>query len=226
MTRTIHTTREGWLIEAMQLLDDKFFKGNGYTLPEKLAISCGFPRGSAKAIGQCWSPKVAKDGTIHIFICPTQGDAMRVLDITLHEMIHAAVGLKEGHKGKFKSLAREFGLEGKLTATFVTPGSELHAKLATINTVLGPYPHDPLQGRKPAKEGKGGDEGDGDGEGDESKKRKPWPIYVSKRCPDYKVQIRPALVEEHGAPKDPWGETMVDKDAPAEPDGEEESGEE
>lgn len=207
-----HSTRESWLVAAMQLLDKDFFHGNGYTLPEKLSISCGFPRGSKKAIGQCWDPKVTRDGTIHIFICPTQGDGMRVLDITLHEMIHACVGLKCKHRGPFKKMAKEFGLEGKMTATFVTSGTPLHARLAHIFTELGEYPHSPLVPRS-----KGGDEG----EGEDKPKRKI--TLISSENPEYKLVIRRSVIEEYGMPKDPWGNDMIDPDNPPKEEGEEPS---
>lgn len=208
----LHSTREGWLVAAMQLLDQKFFHANGYTLPDKLSISCGFPRGSKKAIGQCWDPKVTKDGTVHMFICPTIGDGMRVLDITLHEMIHASVGLKCKHRGPFKKMAKEFGLEGKMTATFVTAGTELHAKLASIFTELGDYPHSALVSKTMG----GGDEGDEDGE--DKPKRKV--TLISSQNPDFKLVIRRSVIEEYGMPKDPWGEPMFDPENPPEPEAE------
>lgn len=207
-----HTTREGWLAEAVALLDGEFFNGHGYTLPSKLSISCGFPRGGRRAIGQCWDPKVTKDGTVHIFICPTQGDAMHVLDITLHELIHAAVGLKEKHRGKFKALAKEFGLQGKMTSTFVEPGSQLHRRLASIYTTLGDYPHDAIVNKIMPKDGDGGDGDGGDGEG-EDKGRKPWPVYVSTKEPKFKVYTSPTVIKQFGVPKDPWGVDMVEKGA-------------
>lgn len=217
----LHSTREGWLVAAMQLLDTEFFHGNGYTMPEKVSIACGFPRGSKKAIGQCWSPTVTRDGTVHIFICPTIGEGIRVLDITLHEMIHASVGIKCKHRGPFKKLAREFGLEGKLTATFVTEGSELHSKLASILTQLGDYPHSALVSKSNSE---GGDED----EGEDKPKRKV--TVISTQNPDYKLVIRRSVIEEYGMPKDPWSVDMIDPENPPEDpehrfDAEDEAGE-
>lgn len=206
-----YQTREEWLQRAVQLIARDIFEDKGYTMPDRLAISVGFPKGGGrgcKAIGQCWDPKVTHDGTTHIFICPTLGDAMRVLDVVVHEVIHAMVGLKCGHRGAFKKLATEVGLEGKMTATVVTPGSDLHRKLASIYTALGPYPHSQMNPREPISEGPG----EGDGEGGKGGVK--WPFYISRKEPSYKVQIRPKLLELYGPPKDPWGEDMVDRDAP------------
>lgn len=187
----VHDTREGWLKSAMILLDQKFFAGRGHELPPNVKCSCGFPKyGSGKAIGQCWDHVVSTNGTYEMFICPTQDDPMRVLDILLHEMIHACVGIKAGHKGPFKRMAQAFGLEGKMTATFVTEGTELHAHLKEIADTLGPYPHAAL---KPAKK----------------PSRQPKRIvFYSVREPKFMVTCKLPVVDEFGAPKDPWGDTM------------------
>ena len=192
-TKKLHDTREGWLKAAIAELNEEFFASAGYKLPKKLQCSCGFPRGHARAIGQCWDPGVSADGTTHLFICPTQAEPMRVLDILLHELIHAAVGIKEGHKGKFKKVAREFGLEGKLTATTVTEGSELWKRLAKCNQRLGKYPHAAMQKRAP-KKGTGGSG---------------WLRYMSPEEEKYRVVVSPKMIEEHGAPQDPWGNEMI-----------------
>lgn len=186
---TNHDTREGWLVAAIRLLDREFFDGRGYTLPKKLQCSCGFPRGHAKAIGQCWDPKVSADGTTHMFICPTQAEPIRVLDILLHELIHAAVGVEVGHKGAFRELAREFGLEGKMTATYAAEGSELWLTLSRIATELGPYPHAPMVKTKRAG-----------GSG--------WVRLQSPEVPGYRVAISPRMIERYGYPQDPWGNEM------------------
>jgi len=185
-----HFNREAWLVAATGALEEKYFKGNGYKLPKDVRVSCGFPRASAMAIGQCWDPKVSDDGTYEIFICPTQAAPIRVLDILLHELIHAAVGTEEGHKGKFRQLAKEFGLAGKMTATFAEDGSELHAELASLATQLGHYPHAAMtKKKKPTKPNK-------------------WVRYVSKTETTYRVVINEDRVEEWGIPCDFNGEEM------------------
>lgn len=187
-----HDTREGWLREAVELLRDEFFTDKGYDFPEKWGISCGFPFGSSKAIGQAWSPDVAGDKTHHMFICPSQDVATRVLDITLHEMIHIAVGIEEGHKGMFRKLAKEFGLEGKMTATYVTEGTELHNALVLVAEKLGEYPHTTMVPHRKL-----------------AKKTNSWVRYYSTNDDTFKVLVSPKMVEEHGAPRDPWMDEMV-----------------
>lgn len=191
MPNIIHETRERWLIEAVKLLAYDFFTEKGYDFPEKWGISCGFPKGSSKAIGQAWDPEVAGDGTSHMFISPVLDEPTRVLDVTLHEMIHVAVGIEEGHKGMFRKLAKEFELEGKMTATYVTPGTPLHDHLLRIAERLGTYPHMAMAPRPKAK-----------------KPTNSWVRYFSTKDEKYKVLVSPKMVEEHGAPRDPWGEEM------------------
>jgi hypothetical protein len=194
MNKKTHTTREGWLNAAMVALDKKFFSENGYDLPEKLQVSCGFPRGGGgKAIGQCWDPTISGDGTTQMFICPSQSDPITVLGILLHEMIHAVVGLKAKHGGPFRKLVKEFGLAGKMTATFAEEGSEVHKTLEVISGRLGAYPHAAMQKRmkRPSNRGPG------------------WIRLVSPENPEYKSAIDPNVMEELGAPRDPWGNEMV-----------------
>lgn len=193
-----HTTREGWLVAATALLNKEFFDGHGYTLPTKLACSCGFPKGArGKAIGQCWGTETSTDGTINMFICPTQDAPIRVLDILLHELCHALAGIPAGHKGPFKKLVKEFGLVGKATATYAEEGSELWKKLSHMAEVLGPYPHKAMTPNMKKK-----DRGSMGG----------WVRLHSTQEEGYKVLVSPKQIEEHGLPRDPWGEEMIDDD--------------
>ncbi len=187
-----HDTREAWLKAATALLDKEFFEGRGYKLPEKIQVAVGFPYRASKAIGQCFSPDVTTDETTHIFICPSMGDALQVLATHLHELIHAAVGIKEGHRGLFAKLAREFGLQGKLTATYAEEGSELWTRLCNIQAELGPCPHSAMKKtQRPRGQAQGG-----------------WVRMFSPDNPAYKALVSPKMLEEFGPPMDPWGNEM------------------
>lgn len=187
-----HKTREQWLASAGRMLEKAFFKDEGLTLP-KYRVSVGFPRGKKSAIGQCWTASVSKDGTHEIFICPTLGETTsRVLDVLLHEQIHACVGIEHGHKGPFRKLVKKFGLEGKMTATYVSEGTETWHKLMVIAGRLGDYPHAPMnpQDRKLLR-------------------AKKWFRFESVNEETYKCVIQIERVEEFGPPVDPWGDQMV-----------------
>lgn len=191
-----HETREAWLMSATALLAAEFFPilDTKEKLPVKMACSCGFPWKQPKAIGQCFSAESAADGTVHMFVCPTQDDPVRVLDILLHEMGHAALGIEEAHGKRFKAFCREVGLSGKATATVAEVGTALHAKLSAIAEQLGVYPHTALVKTQKAKKkaAAGG-----------------WVRMMSATEEDYKITISPKQLEKNGPPLDPWGEKMV-----------------
>lgn len=182
--------REVWLDKATALLKKKYFTGD-HKLPKKVQSSCGFPKGTNRAIGQCFDPSSSADKTTHIFISPVLEDSIQVLGVHLHELIHAAVGTDQKHSGNFKVVARQVGLVGKLTATYVQSDSPLHLELAAIHKTLGNYPHKKM--KKSAKKTSG----------------QPWMRLVSQSDDTYKINIKVSVFEEAGAPVDPWGDEMI-----------------
>jgi hypothetical protein len=135
-----NTNREEWLGRLVEALRP-MFADQGAKLPKKIRVSCGWPGGgsSRKRIGEAWSAECSADDTHETFISPSLDDAVRVADVLVHELVHHAVGTKEGHKRPFARLAKALGLEGKMTATVA--GKELKAKLEAITYKLGHYPH-------------------------------------------------------------------------------------
>lgn len=135
--------RETWLRAAIEELRPAF-KAAGSTLPGGIRVSCGWPLGTRKAIGQAFSAVCSADGSREIFISPVLSDAMKdkhmsVLPVLVHELCHAALPAKTGHKRPFKLLATAMGLEGKATSTFA--GEGLIVTLTTLAKHLGHYPH-------------------------------------------------------------------------------------
>jgi hypothetical protein len=135
-------TREEWLHLAIDALRPQF-EEIGFPLPEKIHVSVGFGYGakreSATILGQCWPTTLSEDGLNHIFISPEMNDAGRVLDVLIHELVHAADNCKSGHKGDFATHAKKLGLTGKMTATVATP--ELAVTLKELAKAIGPYDH-------------------------------------------------------------------------------------
>ncbi len=193
MTAKNHTTREGWLVDAMGLLGTEFFTSRGHKVPAKLQAACGWPKASRRAIGQCWSPSASADETTQMYISPTEANPVKVVDILLHEMIHAVVGCEHGHKGPFRTLAKDFGFAGKMTATYADEGTALETLLKGITNKLGPYPHAAMKKKDGAR----------------SYPYK-WSRLMSMTDRSYTVTISPRVMEEHGRPVDPWGDEMVD----------------
>jgi hypothetical protein len=132
-------TREQWLNAMAEEFRAIFF--NGTFAPElpDCRYSCGWPKGRAKAIGQCFAAESSADHHFEIFISPELDDACRVGDVLLHECIHAVVGLECKHRGKFRSTSIKCGLTGDMKATVAS--DELKARLETLVEKIGPYPH-------------------------------------------------------------------------------------
>jgi hypothetical protein len=146
--------RETWLNEAIDKHLVDYFDNVAYLskrcgghelrdIRDKIKVSCGFPAGvrggNNKAIGVCWSQRASTGGYIEIFISPVIESSSRVLDILIHELIHAILPDGEGHGSNFRKCAIKLGLEGKMTAT--TCGAFLYNTLNDWITNLGEYPH-------------------------------------------------------------------------------------
>lgn len=158
-------TREQWLQDSIKALKESVFKDAGIQVPD-VYVSVGFPKGSRgknKAIGQCHANILSADDKAHIFIHPMLDDSSRVLDVLVHELIHAVDNCEHGHKKEFAQMAKKCGLVGKMTAT--EAGFELGQRLNALVQELGEYPH--------AKLG----EAEGDGEGKGSR-------LIKCECPD------------------------------------------
>lgn len=133
--------REEWLTACIQQLRPDF-KQVGSTLPEKIRASCSWPSKSGLAnkkrrIGEAWSAKNSADQSCEVFISPVLKNPLEVAATLVHELVHCAVGVEEGHKGKFPRLAKALGLEGKMTAT--TAGETLKTRLKVVTDGIGPY---------------------------------------------------------------------------------------
>lgn len=142
--QAVSQLREYWLLQAVSFLSGHMVAG-GLTLPAAgVRVSCGWPsQGGVAArkvvVGQCFPSQLCCDGTPQIFISPRLDDAVQVLGVLLHELIHAAVGCQYGHRKEFSQAARRLGLDGPPTATVV--GDTLRPVLAGFVSQVGPYPH-------------------------------------------------------------------------------------
>lgn len=135
-------TREAWLQSAIAELRGPL-KQVGAVVPESVAVSVGFAaKNVRKTLGVCFPTAASNGGVSHMFINPMLDDAIKVLDVLTHELIHASDDCKSKHSGHFAKCARAIGLEGKLTATHA--GDELRNMLSEIAAKLGPYPHTKL----------------------------------------------------------------------------------
>lgn len=154
---SLHKTRESWLMEAVDHVTELFAQtkeeGEPVQVPP-VRISCGFPAGNVrKTIGQCWEAKASEDGVHHVFVSPVLSDPVQIIGVIIHELCHAIDDCQSGHVGRFRKLAEQMGLEGKMTATHV--GAGLEDLLKPIVQTLGEYPHSKLDlGMSPVKKQK------------------------------------------------------------------------
>ena len=132
------------------------FHSKGATLPDNIRYTCGWPSKGAgsrrrKTVGQCFDPSASKDNHHEIIIGMSLDDPMEVAHVLAHELCHAIVGTKHGHKGPFRKLALAIGLEGKMTAT--TAGQEFKRYIQPSLDRLGEYPHAELDYSSVKKQG-------------------------------------------------------------------------
>ena len=64
---------------------------------------------------------------------------MEIAGVIAHELVHAVLPPGTGHKGKFPSICKALGLEGKPTST--SPGEQFRATVDPLLRNAGDYPH-------------------------------------------------------------------------------------
>lgn len=143
----LHEHREEYLSRAVDRLSRWFKKRMNREIPP-VRVSCGWPYGSSgrstKKLGQCWDRRASKDGVAQIFISPMLDETEQVIGVLAHELVHATVGVDDGHGGEFKAVARGIDLIGKLTECY--PGTDLTLYIREqITAILGTYPHAALK---------------------------------------------------------------------------------
>lgn len=160
--------RETWLNNLARKMAPRF-ESLGFPLPS-FRVAIGFTshgkRGSR--IAECWSPLASADNVSEIFIRPDHNDSHEVAASLAHELAHAAVGLKEGHRGNFKRVCLGLGLQGPMKST--TAGPEFVALVKPLIEELGPIPHAPLRINTPKLPPV---DGSTDGEGGEAESSAP-----------------------------------------------------
>jgi hypothetical protein len=146
-----HTTRESWLLAAIELLRPLFLAKH-HVIPPQIMVSCGFASTGLRShhVGQCWSKRSSTNGQNQIFISPALHESVEVLDTLVHELVHAVDDCQNKHGPAFRKIALSLGLEGPMRSAAAGPA--LKATLGQLAQMLGPYPHARLQAshRKPA----------------------------------------------------------------------------
>lgn len=137
-------TREEWLSFVTEE-SRPLFKAAGYAIPKEVRFAIGFTSAGARGarIGECWDSRASGDKHSEIFIKPTEHKPERVAGILWHELVHAAVGVKHGHKKPFANACKALGFEGK--PRFALPSDvTLKTVIAPILKRAGKLPHSAL----------------------------------------------------------------------------------
>jgi hypothetical protein len=181
----LHVSREGWLQHATDAFRPHF-EMVGKPLPANIRFSVGFCSTGARGrrIGECWQNTASADNHYEIFISPVLSDPIRVLDVLLHELCHAALPAGVGHGPEFRKLATAVGLTGKMTATVATPELEAALRKLVVLT-LGKLPHGELRASVVS-------------EGGPKKQQNRW-LKASCTCCDYTIRISRLHAESLGA---------------------------
>jgi hypothetical protein len=130
--------RQHWLERAVEALRVRFY-GVGYTIPQKIRVSIGWPKRAASCghIGECWSAAASSDKHAELFISPELMEGLRILDVLAHELVHATTP-GDGHGKLFKQCALAIGLQGPMRSTTAGPGFVIWAE--ALFKRIGPYP--------------------------------------------------------------------------------------
>jgi hypothetical protein len=131
--------RETWLNAIATKMAPRFAE-LGYPLPE-FRVSIGFTSGGMRstANGECWSDKASADNKFEILIRIDIDDSIMAAAILAHELTHAAVGFKEGHKGLFVQVMKANGFTKPFTST--VPTDAFNEWVRPFIAEVGQIPH-------------------------------------------------------------------------------------
>lgn len=141
----IHTSREDWLVAAVEELRPSF-AANNTPLPGAIRVACGFPSNARRsgAIGECWANTASADNTIEVLISPTVADPTKVFEVLVHELCHATDGAMN-HGLPFQRVAGAMHLapssNSKQAWKATGPAAGFDAAYHNIIESLGTYPH-------------------------------------------------------------------------------------
>ena len=131
--------RQAWLIKAVDILKYDFWQ-IGETIPKvEVAWFEGLEL-SETTMGTCTEKFTHKRGDTVMFITvnPRLNEAVEVLAVLVHELIHAAIGVDHYHDEKFCRVAAAIGLDDG--GPTIPAEGVLLERLREISEQLGAYP--------------------------------------------------------------------------------------
>jgi hypothetical protein len=152
--------RETWLNELATKMAPRF-EELGFPLPKfRVAVGWTSAGKTTKMAGECWHSSNSADRAFEILVAPTNDNSLKIAFILAHELTHAAVGFKCGHKGDFAKVMKALGAMSPMT----TPnwGDDFNDWVNPFLSELGPIPHARIMLQPDRQPREGGDEGEGD----------------------------------------------------------------
>tara|TARA_R110000764_G_scaffold102665_1_gene188239 strand:- start:178 stop:810 length:633 start_codon:yes stop_codon:yes gene_type:complete len=143
-------TREQWLNIAAQLMIDEIVSPVIRIETPLIRYSLTAPKTAQKKgviLGECWNREASTDNHNEIFITANMDNSLRILDVLLHEIIHAYDNNLSGHKKGFIDMCKLVGLKGgdngrsKESFTCTEPTPQLSYQLKDIILDIGEIPH-------------------------------------------------------------------------------------
>ena len=138
-----YETADAWLQAAVVQLNP-VFENQGFTLPS-VRVHLGWTsvgrRGSR--VGECWPSNAVEDGMNAIFITTQMKSPVDVLDVLVHELVHAVDDCTHKHGKEFAHIAKKVGLAGPPWRS-AGAGSVLLEELKAISNNLGHLPYSPI----------------------------------------------------------------------------------
>lgn len=136
-------SREEWLTLCADMIMDEIIAPYYQPRTEmSIKISVGYApntRMNSRKVGVCFASRASSAGFNEIFISPEIQDSLFVLQVLIHECIHAVDDCENGHKGRFKDIFRAVGLTGKTTECGASESLQL--KLSEYIDLFGDMPH-------------------------------------------------------------------------------------
>lgn len=132
--------RQSWLMAAVDMLKFDFWQ-IGETIPKLSVDLAWFGAPPCENTLGCCMAILEPDGSessIRISVSPAIGLAMMVLEVLVHELVHATVGVAHGHDEEFCRVSAAIGLED--TGIHALAEEVLLERLSKIKQKLGAYP--------------------------------------------------------------------------------------
>lgn len=128
-------SKEEWVSEAARKLAPIFANVGSPVGRIQVEVHDSLSRGR---LGECESR-----GDYHIIRIHSTLVAKTALPVLVHELLHAAVGVREGHRGSFIRVGNKIGLwadQAQNKAVYGPVSFPLLGLLRMLEVALGPYP--------------------------------------------------------------------------------------